>query len=87
MYKQTIKNIITGKEIDMSSIRTNYEKGGNSKVITLGIKNDIVYYIYESSGIIFTEDYIIEALDLKNTKHILYTVVKLLEEKLNNFSY
>ncbi|MCT7545706.1 hypothetical protein [Aliarcobacter cryaerophilus] len=74
MYKQTIKNIITGKEIDMSSIRTNYEKGGNSKVITLGIKNDIVYYIYESSGIIFTEDYIIEALDLKNNKtYTLYS--------------
>jgi hypothetical protein len=68
---QYLINVITGDKIDMSAIKTNYKS--NNLVVVLGVRNNILYYAY-STGSMFDNTTVTEALDLKVNK--AYTLFK-----------
>lgn len=69
LRNQVVTNIITGKEIRINEIKTNFEVSSAAyRPIIFGIRNDIVYYIYrEESGA-----NLVEAYDIKDNK--VYTL-------------
>lgn len=71
LEKQIVTNIVTGKNVLMKTLRTNYEAGISPVVI--GIRNDIIYYTY-STGLFSSNENFIEAYDLKTNKAYTLTV-------------
>lgn len=80
LKKQVVTNISTGYSLDTSTIKTNNKLGYPRRI--LGIRNDIVYYIYNS--LTFPKNqYFIEAYDLNTNKtHTLYSDINNVEKKL-----
>ena len=71
LEKQVVTNVITGKNLIVRSIKTNYEVGVPPRVI--GIRNDIIYYTY-TTGIFSSSQNFLEAYDLKTNKaYTLFT--------------
>lgn len=80
LKKQIVTNILTGFSLDISTIKTNYKLGYPRRI--LGIRNNIIYYIYNSVTIP-TDQYFIEAYDLNtNQTHTLYSDINKVEKKL-----
>ena len=73
--EQIVTNIATGKKLHMSEIKINYPKNDRTPLV-IGIRNDIVYYTYQTGGVLGfgNKDYIIEAYDIKaNKTYALYS--------------
>lgn len=87
MEEQIVTNIVTGKKLNMSELKTNYPKNDRTPFVT-GIRNDIVYYTYQTGGVLGfgNKDYIIEAYDIKaNKTYTLYSGELLGEAKRIQF--
>ena len=73
--EQIVTNIATGKKLNMSELKINYPKNDRTPLV-IGIRNDIVYYTYQTGGVLGfgNKDYIIEAYDIKaNKTYALYS--------------
>ena len=73
--EQIVTNIATGKKLNMSELKINYPKNDRTPLV-IGIRNDIVYYTYQTGGVLGfgNKDYIIEAYDIKaNKTYLLYS--------------
>ena len=69
--EQIVTNVVTGKKLSMSELKTNYPKNDITPSV-LGIRNDIIYYAYKNSQGFFNNKTIIEAYDIKANKS--YTI-------------